>query len=838
MPRSNPLQASLNAGEFSPRMVARVDFRRYGNACAVLKNMTPLPQGGAMRRPGTRFVQEVKDSTALTRLVPFEFSTEQAYIVESGNFYFRFFRNQARIAVADTDAAISNGTFDSDLTDWTDQSTGAASIAHNGTLNALDLVGATGETAVAEQSVAVGADFQSAEHVLKFAVLGIQGDAIKIRIGTASGGEQVLEDTEFKTGFHTVSFTPGAATVFLQFRNERAKTVAIDNVALIDNAPVEIETPYATADLEALKWAQNANDLYIAHPDYPTYRLGRRSNVDWSLVRVDWDDGPYLDQNGTPTTLDPSANTGLGITITASAVEGINDGKGFLSTDVGRLVRLKNGTDWGYAVITAVNSTLEVVADVKRDFAVATPNAEWQLGAWSDTTGFPSVVTFLSQRLVTAATRTRPQTFWMSQSADIENQRPDSLEGSAIEVQDDDALDFTIAAKRVNAIRWLWSGTRFIMGTAGGEWVISSDGPTITPSDIDVRQQTAHGSSDVDVEQVGSVALFIQRAQRKLRMAIFDFDVDGLVARDMTLLADHILRSGVRDMAYQEEPDRLLWCVRKDGVLPAMTVLREEGVFGWGRHIIGGSFAGGNAVVESVATVPGDESVGAQDRDELWMIVKRTINGVTRRYVEFLEAPFEGPTRAEFDSDEDFRAQMLADQKLAFYSDSCLSETFGSPVTVVSGLDHLEGETVKVLGDGAVLPDAVVSGGQITLDQAVSTVVVGLRYQHRFVSLKLASGAAAGTAMAKTKQVHRVGLVVRHAPEGLEIGRSESEFQELVLRDVADAMDTAVPLFDGEVVVDFEGEADLDPRIVIQGDVPLPFQLLGIAPEMDTKDIV
>jgi len=128
MTRANPLQAAFNAGELGPRLAARVEFAKYAHAGARVENLIPLPQGGLTRRPGTRFVATAADATVRPRLMPFEFSTEQAYVIEAGAKAFRFFKDKGRIEVADTDAAISNGTFDTDLTDWDDVSTGATEI--------------------------------------------------------------------------------------------------------------------------------------------------------------------------------------------------------------------------------------------------------------------------------------------------------------------------------------------------------------------------------------------------------------------------------------------------------------------------------------------------------------------------------------------------------------------------------------------------------------------------------------------------------------------------------------------------------------------------------------
>lgn len=988
MPKANPLQAALNAGEFSPRMAARVDFGKYPAGCEVLRNMIPLPQGGAARRPGTRFVAAAADSGVKGRLLPFEFSTLQAYVIEAGDRRLRFFRNQGPILAEATGAAIVNGGFDSDISGWTDLSSGTADIAqvfvgaqqdgylaaahantlsigdgvanrrHCGVLvrNTIDggvldvkidlravgtafdavariytndlgspgsqvggdsdavvlnatgiksfvwsanvpqlqagtlywvvlsdtsggagnvsisvangqpegdfgandvitaitdgfgttgrfglrvgsqadgvlaLRGAAGATAIAEQAVTLGQTGR--EHVLCFQVRGLPGDQVKLRIGTASDGADVLAERGFSTGWHCVVFTPEVSPIFIQFLSEFSKDVQIDNISLLDDEPLELASPYGEAELSALKWAQSADVMYLAQPDHPVRKLTRSGHSSWSLSEVAWQDGPYGDTNAEAAkTLQPAATDGLGVAVTAAGQAP------FVATDVGRLLRIKNGTDWGYGAIAEVVSDSEVKVDVRRAFAATTAAADWALGAWSGTTGYPSTVTFFEQRFAAANTRTQSQTFWLSQSADLENMRPDSLEGGAVEVQDDDALDFTIAATRVNAIRWLAPGRQLFMGTAGGEWVISSDGPVLTPSDIDVKQHASHGSADLVPARISNVALFLQRAKRKVREFSYSFESDGYRAPDLTLLADHVTQGGLVELAYQEEPDSLLWCLRGDGQLATLTYLREQDVIGWSRQFLGGRYQDGKAEVESLAVIPGSAAAGSQSRDEVWFLVKRTIDGATRRSLEVLEGGFEGPERSDFPDEAAWRAAVLEAQKRAFFVDSGLTGSFPAPVTTITGLDHLEGETVAVLADGAVHPERVVSGGGIELRTPAREVVVGLPYEHSFKSLKLAVGAAAGTSVGKVKRVHGVTLVLLHALDG-RVGPDETALEPLVFRTVGDAMDSAVPLFSGEYRVTFPGDYDRDPRLVIQGEAPLPFTLLAIAPELQTRDVI
>ncbi len=393
MPRFHDLQPAFNAGELSPRLWARLDFNKYRSGLEICKNLIPLSEGGVVRRPGSRFVAEVVSSAVKGRLKPFQFSVIQAYMLELGDRKFRFYRHQGRITVPDTDAVITNGQFTANINDWDDRSTGAGSIAHEAGIQALRLRpgGATApDIGWAEQDVTTTQT--GVVHVLKFRVRGDPGDKIEFQVGTASVGAQTIGPLEREVGYHAIAFTPTTSPFYIQFRNlgtNANKDVFIDDVSLIDNAPAEVDSPFLEADLFQVEGPQSADVLYLFHQSRPTHKLLRFGHQSWSVQQVAWQDGPYLDENTTATTLQPSATSGVAVTVTASSVTGINGNTGFQTTDVGRSVRLSNpamGQAWGWGVIVARASTLSVTVHVKKAFATANATARWRLGAWSATT--------------------------------------------------------------------------------------------------------------------------------------------------------------------------------------------------------------------------------------------------------------------------------------------------------------------------------------------------------------------------------------------------------------------------------------------------------------------
>ena len=766
MAKATFLIASFNAGEFSPRMGARVDFAKYRNACKTLENFLPLPQGGARRRAGWRFVAEVKDSTKATDVMPFEFSTTQAYIIERGENYFRFYRNEGRI----------------------------------------------------------------------------EGP-------------------------------PGS--------------------------PVEIVTPYLATELAELQQAQTADIMYIVHPDHPVQKLSRTGHTSWTLDEVKFIDGPYFEANtDSAKTLNPSAITG---TITIAAVGHTP----FASTDVGRLVRIDEGSNHGYAEITVFTSDILVTAVVKKDFVTATAQDEWRLGAWSATTGYPSCVAFYEQRLYLAGSRDKPQTLWGSKSAAFEDFTPGTV--------DDDPVNFTIAADEVNVIEWLSPGRRLVVGTAGGEWIMQAtqlDDP-ITPTNIQIKRQTTHGSASTVPRRIGPVVLFIQRSGRKIRSLVFDFIQDSFTAADTTILAEHISRgltvagSGFKQIVYQQEPDSILWALRNDGVLAAMTFLPDQDVGGWARQTTGTPFDEEDGAFEAIAVIPGSrDGVPDGQEDELWAVVKRRIGGVGKRYIEFLESgDFDnqgdafyidsGLSLNRWNTDsaktliltgsgpwtKDKTTSMQAtghtpflagdvdqlwvlgrgrDQVTvkitAFTSASDVTVKFlqdvpkslqaiGSAdwldpdqkVTVISGLDHLEGKSVDILADGAVHPAQVVSGGDVTLDDPAGKVQAGLNYISTIETLKIEAGAVRGTAIGQTKRVNGITLVLLDSL-GAKVGPNEANLDVVPFRSTGDPMDKATPLFSGERSIPIGSAFDTDARMVIRQDLPLPLTVLAIAMSVTTHE--
>jgi len=801
---------SFTGGELSPRLFGRTKLQRYDQAAKVMENFLVQPHGGLTRRPGTRFVREVKTSANQTRLIPFQFNVEQSYILEFGDQYFRVYKD---------------------------------------------------------------------------------------------GG-----------------------------------------IVVSSGVPVEFTTPYRTADLTELKFAQTADIMYLVHPDYQPRKITRTGHTTWTITTVDLARGPMGDTNATSTTLTASGRSGS-VTITASA-------NTFASTDVGRLVKLHEGFAkiTSYTSATSVDATVQELADGRSElmpgytattisFHEGDPDAtglehndriqdsdgnfidqgfkagqrittsgtssnnksamlivdvtdtvitlapgidladesagssftingdliadnRFQLGAISDTTGWPRAIAFYEQRLVLAGTTAQPQTIFFSQGGDFENFERGT--------DGDDGLVYTIGSNEVNVIRYLSSQRQLLVGTSGGEFIVRASGfdEPLNPTNTQIKQQTSFGSANVQPIQAGNATLFIQRAKRKIREMQFNADSDGYVAPDMTILAEHVTEGGIEEMAYQQEPDSVAWTVRADGIMACMTYRRDEQVVAWHRHIFGGT----DVEVESVAVIPGDI-----DEDQVWLIVKRTINGATKRYVEYLKnfdfgddetdaffvdsgLSYEGVTNTlngditnaattiTLTDATDFTtsgAIKIGTEVITYTGKSsndltgCVravegaaaAHTSGDTVTQVinglGGLSHLEAEDVSILADGATHPNETVSSGEVTLDRYAAKVHAGLNFISRVETLRIDEGSQLGSAQGKVKRISDV-TVRLYRTIGMKVGPSVSALDIVPFRSSATGMGSNVGLFTGDKFIEFAGGFDADTTIVVQQDQPLPMSILGL----------
>ena len=669
MARSAPALSTFTAGEISPRLEGRVTIEKYREGLADLTNMVVQPHGGVTRRPGTQYLGEVKASANVTRLIPFEFKTSDTYALEFGNQYMRIYRNGLQVL------------------------TGSAKAI----------------SAITKANPGV---FTSNSHGYS------NGDEIAL-VNTGGGMTELKERNYRVANVTTNTFT--LTDLFDVALNTTGFTTYTGSGVSVDKI-YEVATPYTSAQINDVRFAQSADVMYLVHPSHAVRTLSRSDHNAWTFAT------PTFTENTTPSL------------------------------------------------------------------------------AGSD--NYPSVVTFFEQRLVFAASNNNPQTLWFSKNADYTN----FTTGTG----DNDALIYTIASNKVNAIRYL-SATRILnIGTSGGEYVLTTtNGSPVTPTSTVIRKYSNYGCVNAEVVQVADVTLFAQRGARKVREVRYvgEVDVGGYTAPDITVLAEHLTEGGIEEFAFQQEPESIVWARRNDGTLLGLTYRREEEIVAWHKHVLGGAFSGGQARVESIISLPTDSG-----EDELYMIVKRTINGQTKQYVEVMKT---------FDFGNDTTSAFFVDSGLAYS---------GSSVSSLSGLYHLEGATTSVLANGATHPDKTVSSGGIALDFAITSGAVGLGYTSKMQTLRIEAGSSDGTSQGKPKRIHDVTLRF-HETVGAEVGTDAANADRIFFRDSSMDMDTAVPLFTGDKEIEFPGGFEEGDRIYVQQAQPLPMTVLALYPRMNTHDV-
>jgi hypothetical protein len=761
MPLFSPIISSLNAGEFSPLLGGRVDFEKYPKALKLCENFIPLVQGPIMRRPGTMYAAEVKDSSKRSALVRFEFSTTQAYILEFGDLYMRVFKDEAQVT-----ATAQN------ITGITQANPGVVTYSGSDT-------------------------YANGDPVFISGVVGMtQVNGRRFTVANVNTGANTFELSSIDTSAYTAYSSGGTVAEIY-----------------------EIATTYTQADLFdskgalRLKFAQSADVLYIAHPSYAPRKLTRTGHASWTLTTISFIDGPYLNTNATSTTLTLGATSGSGVSLTASASL-------FAATDVGRPVRIKHSNLWGWGTISAYTSATVVSIDIVRTFGAATGTVDWRLGVWSGTTGYPACVGFYGDRLYWMGPSSLPQRGDGSNVGDYENMAPTSFAaGSTTDntvIADDDAVAFSLGGDEVNAIKSIAGGEQGIsILTVGGEWIArpSNQNEAITPTNIRATQSTNWGTSEVAPIRAGKANIFIQRDRRTLREVAYVFAEDGFKTPDISIAAEHLPRPGVCAMAFQKSPQTILWLVREDGKLLSVTYDREQEAIAWARHTLGGEFSSGEAVVESCAVIPNTDGTS----DQLWLIVKRTINGGTKRYVEYLTPMWDDSI----------------DKSEAYFVD-CGLQYSGSAASSFTGLWHLEGEDVDILAGGAVKPQDTVASGTVELATGTATKAsIGLHYDSNAWTERLELRSGSGSIQGKAKRITK--LMIRFWQTlGGKYGPDADNLTTIVFRSASDPMNASSPLKDEDITLDFDAPYDSDGRIYIRQDQPLPMTVLAVVPELWT----
>ncbi|WP_059413446.1 hypothetical protein [Cupriavidus basilensis] len=586
--------------------------------------------------------------------------------------------------------------------------------------------------------------------------------------------------------------------------------------------PYEVATPYAEADLFDIHYVQSADVLTLVHPGYPPKELRRLGALNWTLTDITFQ--PNVDP---PTALAAVASGPGGGTpvaqiyaVTAGKLDGnlfdesIASGTATATIDlniVGNIITLNWAAPGGgadrYNVYKSQNGVFGYIGqavgttfiddNITPDTSRTPPSG---VNPFVGAGNYPAAVSYYEQRRAFAATVNRPQTVWMTRSATESNLT------QSLPTRDDDAIVFRIAAREVNAIRHLVPLATLVLLTANAEWRIqSTDSGPLTPSTVSARPQSYIGANSVQPAVVGNNILYARARGGRVNEFSYAYDAQGgyrYVSADLSLVAPHLFQGKqIVDMALAKAPYQVMWAVSSDGDLVALTYVPEQQVSGWHHHVtLGGTF-------ESVC------AVGEGDEDAIYVVVRRTINGQTVRYVER------------------FQTRQLSDQAHAFFVDAG-ARYDGAPISgAVTGLAHLEGQTVSILADGAVLPQQVVSGGAITLDNPASVITVGLPITADLQTVPLSFETQA-LGQGRAKNVNKVWLRVVDTL-GLRVGPSfdEKQLAELKVR-TTEPYGMPPGLQTGELEQVLYPSWGQDGSVCIRQTAPLPVTLAAMSMEV------
>lgn len=874
------LKPSFSAGELSPRLDARSDIEKYASGCRTLQNFILTPYGGVNRRPGLSYIGATKTASETARLMPFAFSTTTSYILEFGDLYFRVWSTGAAPAMLQEVATpyLEADLFRiqmaqiNDIAYVTHPDHPVQKISRLGdadwTIAEVDWSLDTNFPALLDENIE---DYTLRCNVKSTPVAWVTATDYLIGDGTTNGGSSYAALTDHTSGAGSEPGVGGAwetdwelitgVTVTADDKTEAdawvtsTAYVVDDKVTSVDGRQYTCTANHTSDDGGtggtddgagddepgigtdwATVWKEGTYGLFQEDHVGAYFQISHRRDEDSYIrevingngpsskeIRVlgEWDFTTYGNWEAdvqVQRSYDDGANwetlrTYSGETDRNVSTDGTEEREALYRINI---ANYSSGATTGRALLEVIDSKInglvkvtavaaddseQATVEIVRDLLSVDPTWLWSEGAWSDFQGHPRTVTLHEQRVVFAGTALQANTLWGSVIGDFENFRRSTL--------DDASFAYQIASREHNAIQWLSSYNDLMVGTAGDEWKVGSGSSSdpISATNIQITRQSAYGSDHLPAEIVNEVTFFVQRSARKMRELTYSFAQDSLVAQDVTLLAEHITGGGIVQTAFQRERDAIVWVVTSDGSLAGMTYEKEQDVSGWHRQVTDGTF-------ESVAVVYGDYG------DEVWTVVNRTIGGSPVRYLERMDPDWRGK------QDDEEKDDMI-------YLDSAITATLAPGVTV-TGLSHLEGETVEVLADGDVQTSKVVASGQITLDSSATKVHVGLPYTSVLQPMKLNIQMPNGTGQGRHVKVHELVVRVLSSLGGqVAENPTDTSWDEIIFRDFSDLMDDSPPLYTGDKEVQVASNYSSSGDIAIRQIQPYPMTILALIPKYD-----
>lgn len=869
---------TFNRGIVSPLALGRTDIKRVAMSAQEQTNFVPRVLGPMSLRPGFQYLGNSKSNNQAF-YIPFIFATDDVAIIELTDGFMRVRVDEALVTRPSVSSAVANGTFDTNLTSWTDSDEGGATSAWL-TGGYMSLLGTGTAAAIREQTVTVSAPDQNVQHALDISVT--QGECI-LRVGSTSGGQEYITETTLRPGLHSLAFTPTGASVFIRLMSRLSYATLVDSCVIASAGVMAIATPWVTDNLRKIRARQSGDVIFVACRNVQQKRIERRGINSWSVVDYVANLGPFRVGNITPVTLVPSALTGT-ITLTASAamfrstnvgglfavdstgqtvtrsigaadlysdpirVSGIGAGRSFgititgtwsatitLQRSVGApgawvdvtsyvaststsisdgldnqiifyrigikpagytsgtatvLLAYAAGSIRGIARVTEFTSETVVTAVVVKDFGALTATSDWLEGAWSTRRGFPSAVEIYEGRV------------WWAGADKINGSVSDDFANYDDSVTGDSGpISRSIGTGPVDTINWMLESQQLLVGAQGAELISRSTslGEPLTPTNFNLKRATSRGSLGVDAVNVDTSGIFVDRSGSRAYELQYDNVGATYAPLDLTAIVPEICKPGVVRIAVQRRADTRLHFVRSDGKVALLVFDKNEDVKAWIPIETDGE-------VEDAFVLPGTEE------DKVYYSVKRTINGSTVRFLErwALESECIGGT-----------TNKQADAFIAFS---------GSPTTTITGLDHLEGESVVCWADAKDKGTFTVSGGMITLTGSVSAGVVGLTYRARFRSVKMRY-------LTKNKKLEMVGVVLLNTHHrGITFGQDFEHMEPLPYTEDGEVVDPDYVWEDYEFdPASADGTYTAGARLCLEANAPRPCTVAAAVVNVDVN---
>jgi len=815
-----PVQDVFTRGEISPRLHARASLDLYRAALAKCENFVTLPHGGIRARGGTYFVGEVKNSAKRTRAIPFIFSSEQAYCLEFGNQYIRVYAYGARVGTVE----VASPYLEADLFDLAYvQSADQMWITHRDyppkvltrtahttwTLTDFDFLDGPydriNDTATTLTPASTG-------HATPKMTSAATPSGTVTDDGTGASSYKVFDrDITQQIKITTAS----SGFVQYQFPSGQGKAVnaywlaASDNVASNGDMATQWTLSGSNDGTNYISLDSRAGEIGWSGSEVRFYEFQNESTYEY--YKFAFSGGGGGDASVTSLAeiaMAESGDTMAPFDLTASSTVGINDDTGFQPADVGRAIRLLGADNvWRWARITSrTSATVVKIRMYGHALPDTSPITRWRLGTFVPGKYVESGSLY-EERLAFS----RRFSVYASATGDFDN--------FALGEKDDDALEFVQAGGgQANDIVWIAdSDGALLIGTSGGIRALSGSGidEALTPSSFKNRRSRTFGCARIRPVDAGQSFLYVTRSRRSIA-ELTQASTSRFTSDDIGQVSEHIAKQGVVELAFQTDPDPMLWFPLENGELGGYTHQPSQEVRGMHRHRFGGSFSGSDwAVVESAVVTPGQNGI-----DDIWLVVKRSIGGVTKRYIEVMQPPF------EYGELED-----------AFQVDCGLTYS-GAPVNVVSGLGHLDGQPVDVLAGGKVYRGLVVASGQVTLPGGATAAKwqVGLPFQSQADTLELDVGGQDGSIIGRRKKVTKLILsLLETDTTGLQVQSQIRGRWEAVRMPSIVAPDGKAKLYTGNVEVPIDDSWEGQGRVRIRHVNPTPCTIRAVTPVFDAE---